>query len=373
MPERPAPLILVATGQAETTFGSYAAVAATGRQLLATELSRRLGRQGAAVVPLHPARPSSDFHWGRWFSGIARGVLAGTVGSVDAIGYAGAGALALVDDNGLDALLSPIAGEVVANNRFSADAFVVAGDLERALTALEECPTDNAAARRLEASGFSLRDLGNAGHARFAVDTPLDLAQLRLATRRPGTRTLDRSVASFLEMAVLPGGALLTLPRLEQIGEVMRDRRAELVVCGRLPSSVWSYLEKETACRVRAFVEERGMRSAGEHRPRSLLGALLRRSSPGELVAELARLGDAVILDSRVLMADVAGSAQKADWPPAEERFASDFGDAPRVATAWLHELTQATSASETPFLLGGHALVSDGLRLLVEAAWLGR
>ena len=31
---------------------------------------------------------------------------------------------------GLDELLSPVAGEVVANNRFSADAFVVAGDLD---------------------------------------------------------------------------------------------------------------------------------------------------------------------------------------------------------------------------------------------------
>jgi hypothetical protein len=372
MPERPAPLILVATGQAETTFGSYAAVAATGRQLLATELSRRLGRQGAAVVPLHPARPSSDFHWGRWFSGIARGVLAGTVGSVDAIGYAGAGALALVEDNGLDALLSPIAGEVVANNRFSADAFVVAGDLERALTALEECPTDNAAVRCLEANGFRARDLGNTGLARFDVDTPLDLALLRLATRLPGTRTLDRSVASFLEMAVLPGGGLLDLPHLAQIGEVIRDRRAELVVCGRLPSSVWSYLEKETACRVRALVEERGMRSAGGHRPRSLLGALMRRSSPGELVAELAGLGDAVILDSRVLMADVAGSAEKADWPPGEERFASDFLDGARIQTTWLGELVEAARASRAPFLLGGHALISDGLRLLVDAAWLG-
>jgi hypothetical protein len=43
------------------------------------------------------------------------------------------------------------------------------------------------------------------------------------------------------------------------------------------------------------------------------------------------------------------------------------------VATAWLRELTEATSAAQTPFLLGGHALVSDGLRLLVDAAWLGR
>jgi len=57
----------------------------------------------------------------------------------------------------------------------------------------------------------------------------------------------------------------------------------------------------------------------------------------------------------------------------ARERFASDFGDAARIGTGWLRELVEAASAASVPVLLGGHALVSDGLRLLVEAAWLGR
>jgi hypothetical protein len=149
----------------------------------------------------------------------------------------------------------------------------------------------------------------------------------------------------------------------------MRDRGGELVVAGRIPASVWTYLERETACRVRAFVEERGMRAARDQRPRSLLGSILRLSSPADLVDELAGLGDAVILDTRVLMADLAGSAEETAWPAAEERFASDFLDSSRVQTPWLRELTEAARASETPFLLGGHALVSDGLRLLVDAA----
>lgn len=107
--------------------------------------------------------------------------------------------------------------------------------------------------------------------------------------------------------------------------------------------------------------------------PRSVLAALMERTSPSELVAELARLGDAIVLDTRVLMSAVAGSADARDWPPAEERFASDFGDASRVGTPWLHELTAAASESPVPFLFGGHALVSDGLRLIVRAAWQGR
>jgi hypothetical protein len=374
MPERPAPLVLVALPPTGQPFGSHEAIAADGARLLAHELSRRLGRLGAAVAPLQSERTAS-FHWGRWFTTAARGALAGTDGRVDALGYAGGGAMALLADEELDLLLSPVAGEVVANNRFSADAFVVAGDLDRALLALEACETDNAAPRRLEEAGFAARDLGGAPWARFDVDTTLDLALLRLATRLDGTRPLDGSVRGHLEMVRLPGDRGLEVPQLEPIGAVMRDRRAELVVAGRVAGATFAELETETACRVRALIEERGMRSArdGAERPRSVLAALMDRSSPAQLVDTLAGLGDAVVLDTRVLMAAAAGSAEARDWPPAEERFASDFGDASRITTGWLRELTEAAHAAPVPFLFGGHALVSDGLRLIVRAAWQGR
>lgn len=376
MPERPAPLVLVTTPLDDHPFGTHAAIAANGQRLLATDLSRRLGRLGAAVTPLASVPPADDpFHWGRWFTAGARAALDTAAAPVDAIGYAGGGAMALVSDDGLDALLSPIPGEVVANNRFSADAFVVAGDLERALATLEQCETDNAAPRRLNEAGFAWRDLGTTPWARFDVDTTLDLALLRLVTRLSGTRSPDPSVRGYLEMARLPGDRALEVPHLGLLGAVIRDRGAELVVAGRVPGTTWQELETETACRVRGLVEERGMRSArgSGTAPRSILAALMARSSPTELVAELARLGNAVVLDTRVLMASVAGSADASDWPPEEERFASDFGDFGRVATPWLRELTEAAASASVPFLFGGHALVSDGLRLIVAAAWQGR
>ena len=374
MPDRPAPLVLVTTPPEAQSFGSHAAIAGDGQRLLAADLSRRLGRLGAAVAPLPFITPDdgAPFHWGRSFVARARQHRTGTV---DAIGYASGAALALLGDDGLDALLSPIPGGVVANNRFSADAFVVAGDLDRALDALAECETDNAAPRLLNDAGFEWRDLGVTPWARFDVDTTLDLALLRLATRLEGTRPLDGSVRGYLEMARLPGGRPLEVPQLEAIGHVLRDRGAELVVAGRVPASTWQHLETETACRVRCLVEERGMRSARDpgRPPRSILAALMARSSPAELAAELATLGDAVVLDTRVLMAAVAGSSEAAAWPPEEDRFASDFGDASRIATPWLRELTEAAARASVPFLFGGHALVSDGLRLIVAAAWQGR
>ena len=373
MPERPAPLVLVTTPSEGQPFGSHAAIAADGQRLLAVDLSHRLGRLGAAVAPLPPTR-AEDFHWGRWFVDAAGAALVSAAAPVDAIGYAGGGALCLLGDDALDGLLSPVPGEVVANNRFSADAFVVAGDLERALDVLVSCETDNAAPRRLNDAGFAWRDLGSAPWNRFDVDTTLDLALLRLATRLPGTRPLDGSVRGFLEMARLPGDLALEVPHLEGIGEVIRDRGAELVVAGRVPAATWQELETETACRVRGLVEERGMRSARDpdSPPRSILASLMARSSPAELIEELARMGDAVVLDTRVLMASVGGSSDASAWPPEEERFASDFGDHGRVATPWLRELTEAAGGASVPILFGGHALVSDGLRLIMAAAWQG-
>jgi hypothetical protein len=374
MPERPAPLVLVTTPSGGQPFGSHAAIAAEGQRFLAADLSHRLGRLGAAVAPL-PSTQAMGFQWGHWFVDAARAALTSAGGPVDAIGYAGGGALCLLDDDTLDALLAPVPGEVVANNRFSADAFVVAGDLERALDVLATCENDNAAPRWLNDAGFAWRDLGDAPWTRFDVDTTLDLALLRLATRLPGTRPLDGSLRGFLEMTRLPGDRALEVPHLEHIGEVIRDRGGELVVAGRVPASTWQDLETETACRVRCLVEERGMRSARDpdSHPRSILAALMSRSSPAELIAELARLGDAVVLDTRVLMASVAGSSDASAWPPEEDRFASDFGDHGRVATPWLRELTEAASGASVPFLFGGHALVSDGLRLIMAAAWQGR
>jgi hypothetical protein len=376
MAERPAPLLLVVdpSGLPEPPFGSYAAVARTGQSLLAAELSLRLGGLGAAVARLRAAAPDtgSDFHWGRWYVAAARQAL-GRAAPVDAVGYVAAGSLVLVDDQALDGLASPIAGEVVANNRFSADAFVVAGDLSAALAALEEVEADNGAVRRLEEAGFRSRDLRGAAWSRFDVDTPLDLALLRLSTRLPGLRRPGGPVSGFLEMATLPGGRRLEIPHLDEIGAVMRDPRGELLVAGRVPAATLAHLETETACRVRAFVEERGMRAARGSGPRSLLADWAARHGPAELTRELASLADAVVLDTRVLMAARAGSPDAAAWPPAEERFASDFGDAARVATPWLRELTEAAASAPVPVLLGGHAQVSDGLHLLAAAAWSGR
>jgi hypothetical protein len=372
MPDRPAPLLLLPEAAADAApFGSYEAVLATGRHLLAAELSQRLGALGAAVERLPPDPRPGAFHWGTWYTSAASAAVERAGDQLDAVGWVGAGALALVDDRALDTLLSPLPGEVVANNRFSADAFVVAGNLRAALDALAGLGADNGAPRALEAAGVTVRDLGDASFTRFDVDTPQDLALLRLATRLPGTRRLAPALTAFLESVQLPGGRQLAIPRVEEVLAVLRNRNAELVVAGRIPSTSLTYLEAQAACRVRAFVEERGMRAAAANRPRSLLADWLTAHGPESLVDRLSELGDAVILDSRVLMAAQIGSAEPDLWPAPEDRFASDFADPRPIAADALRELTTAAAAASVPFVLGAHTLVSDGLRILADAAWL--
>jgi hypothetical protein len=99
-----------------------------------------------------------------------------------------------------------------------------------------------------------------------------------------------------------------------------------------------------------------------------VLGALLERDGPGSLGHHLARLGDAALVDTRVLLAHRLG-AEEAGWPLPEDRFASDLLLADRIADPWLRALTASATAASIPVLLGGHTLVGPGVRLVVGRA----
>src|SRR5262245_10631716 len=119
--DRPAPVVLVVEPEMPPPgAASYGALAARGLALLAAELTGRFEAAGGIVARL-PTEPVTDrFHWGDWFTAAARTARreARTGGKPgEAIGYAGAGALALLADGGLADLAGARPGEVVANNR----------------------------------------------------------------------------------------------------------------------------------------------------------------------------------------------------------------------------------------------------------------
>ena len=251
------------------------------------------------------------------------------------------------------------AGRALANNRFSADIVAIAG-VER-LADLPDLASDNGLPRWLaERAGFEVDDLAGRWRLQVDLDSPLDGLLIR---RADAEASLSRAgIATHAVRSALAG-----------VATAARDRRCELIVAGRASAAGLLWLERSTASRTRALIEERGFRTrTGDQRPvRSVLGLILDRDGPGALGPRLAELGDAAVIDSRVLLAHQFG-ADEERWPAPEDRFASDLLLAERIADPWLRSLTASARDAAIPVVLGGHSVVGPGLRLALAkgATW---
>jgi hypothetical protein len=270
----------------------------------------------------------------------------------------GSGAIPLATRRDVERLTQVAAsGErrALANSFYSADVVAVAS--AAVLEAAPDLPTDNALPRWLaEVAGFEVDDLASRWRIAVDLDSPLDV----LLTGGMLDASIDASPVS---------------ERLDRLRAVAADRRAELVVVGRTNAATLRWLERSTASRTRALVEERGLRAStpaaatggdlhpGKRPPRSIVGLSLDEHGPEALGDVLAELGDGALVDSRVLLAHRLGADETA-WPSAEDRFASDLLLADVVDDPWLRALTQAARDASIPILLGGHTLVGPGVRL---------
>ena len=272
----------------------------------------------------------------------------------------GSGSIPLATTNDRRALVAVAAGDArraLANNRYSAD--VVAISRVETLPAIPDLPGDNALPRWLEeVAGYQVDDLRRRWRLAVDIDGPLDLALVGAAGAGP------------------PGDVTLVESRLVAVRGVASDRRAEVLVAGRTSAATIAWLERHSAARTPAWVEDRGLRAASRlaqgdatgrsiRPPTSILGVLLDRDGPGSIGDHLARFADAAIVDTRVLLAHRVG-AEEAAWPAAEDRFASDLLLADRIDDPWLRDLTASAAAASIPVLLGGHTLVGPGVRLVV-------
>lgn len=266
----------------------------------------------------------------------------------------------------------------LANNRYSAD--VVAISRTDMLPEIPDLPGDNALPRWLEeVAGYRVDDLRQRWRLAFDIDGPMDLVLLGVGFG-PGGSGSGRDGSGALPDIGAPCDTTLIEERVAAVRAVAADRRAELLVAGRTSAGTLAWLERHAATRVRAWVEERGLRAASRlaqsadrtdrgarppRAPASVLGALLDRDGPGALGEHLARFADAAIVDTRVLLAHRLGA--EAAWPVAEDRFASDLLLAEAIADPWLRDLTASAADASIPILLGGHTLVGPGVRLVVQ------
>ena len=243
-------------------------------------------------------------------------------------------------------------GRFVTNNFFSAD--LTAWTPGAAIERLEPFARDNVLPRRLrDEAGLAPVILPRTTATQFDLDTPSDLAVLSLQEGLPGE----------LVEATAAAGALAE--RYRRVMPVLCDRSGELVVAGRVGSMTWQYMERETACRVRMFSEERGLAAAAAaHHPRSALGFLLEAVGIERFFARMSELGDAIVLDTRVIEAHMGVS------PSREDRFQSDLMNYGAIGDDFLRRFTEGAARAPKPVMLGGHSLVAGGLMALNDIAW---
>jgi hypothetical protein len=258
----------------------------------------------------------------------------------------GSGSLPLLGVAGFASIVAALdaGARCVTNNLFSGD--LTAWRPGAALATCGALPRDNVLPRRLrDSAGLPITVLPRTTATTFDIDTPADLTVLRLCDGAPSQE--------------------LPAARYREVMRVLTDPGAELAVCGRVSSTAWQYLETETACRVRLLSEERGLAAAGpQHRARSTLGFLLEAVGIERFFSHLSELGDAIVLDTRVLEAHLGLS------PSREDRFQSDLLAPAAISDPFLRAFTEAAVTCPAPVILGGHSLVSGGLMAMTDLAW---
>jgi len=334
-----------------TDAGPLTQAVGAARAALAERHREQFTLAGAASVRIM-AGPPDDVSFGARLRAIARGL--GPGGLV----VLGSGAVPLLRAADAARFLAVAARDdrvALANNRYSADIVAVARAREVLAGLPPDLATDNALPRWLAASAdVDVSDLRDRWRLGVDIDSPLDLVVL-------GPRFARHLDPDHREVAEA---------RLEAIRVIASNVGAELLVAGRTSAAALAWLEVTTAARTRALVEERGLRTSvnGQRPPASVLGLLLERDGPASLGTHLARLADAALVDSRVLLAHRLGP-DETSWPTPEDRFASDLLLPARVDDPWLRELTAAAAAAPIPIVLGGHTLVGPGLRLALRIA----
>lgn len=330
--------------------GELTRLVARARSIVADDLGRRFEAVGADDVRV-VAGPPDDRTFGERLRGVVDAIDPGA-----GLVVLGSGSIALARDAELTELVALAAtGErrALTNNRYSSDVLAI-GDAT-ILADVPDLPADNGLPRWLESRGVPVDELADRSRLALDIDSPLDIELLRRDPAcPPELADLAHSMAHRLEKV---------REALDGLTALARDPRRELLVAGRLSAQTLRRLERGTACRIRAFVEERGLRTwaTGQRPPASALGLLLDRDGPGEIGMLVARLADGAVIDSRVLLAHRLG-ADETGWPPPEDRFASDLLLADRVREPWLQQLTLHAWSHAAPIVLGGHTLVGPGL-----------
>lgn len=297
---------------------------------------------------------SESFHFGQHLRRVVEGCR------LEKVLYMGGAAAPLISSSELQYLreiLEQNEEVLIANNYYSAD--IVGFTPGSALGRINLPPIDNTLGLVLSTEG-GLRPipLQRTLGLNFDVDTPTDVLIMGVHPSA-GPNTL----AAVQELN-------WDYSRFEAIKELLNNPSGELVIYGRVGSTLFQYLDANTRCRIRLYSEERGMKSLGRDvrgEVTALLGRLMEELGFEAFFDFLAELAGGAVLDTRVLFEHFGWRLN------AQDRFASDLGKLELISHPGLREFTQAAVSAPIPVLLGGHSLVAGGLWALVDAGIKGR
>jgi len=295
--------------------------------------------------------PGKTFHFGRWLRQLVDRF------GIEKLFYMGGGSGPLLSQDEMVRMVDTVDREdefLITNNFYSTD--YAAFSPARALQAIEPPALDNDLGWLLvRQAGLKNYSPPRSAATQLDVDTPIDLMTIQ---GHPGVGPHLEQYLQELD---------LDTSHIQQAMALLVDRAAEVFIAGRVSSTVWAYLERETACRVRLLSEERGMRASGRQargEARSLLGFYLDAVGLEAFFARLGKLGQAALIDNRVIL------AHWCLWPSDADRFYADLRQLAMIENQRLRALVEAAMDAPIPVVMGGHSLVSGGLYALLETAW---
>lgn len=280
---------------------------------------------------------------------------------LDRLLVSGGTALPLITVEELDQYVSRLISQdnfVLTNNPQSGD--IVLFHPGQIVDNLPPVASDNQLSNHLRyAAGLPQELMEKSTATLFDIDTPADLILYYMLTGEPSW-FMEEYGWLFSRMK----------EKLTELTKVAATDYRELILLGRVSGNIISYINEHLYVRLRIFSEERGMKALGrisENKVESLMGQLLEDLGPDALFSYLEQIGDAGLLDTRVMFyhqgRGLPGTGEQADL----DRFYSDLFMYEYVKDPVLKEFTKRAYESPLPVVMGGHSLVSGGIYALTS------
>ena len=336
-----------------------------GKIILSTNSESLINELKGKSIIIEPDKPQKKFHFGKKLKELINKY------EIDKIFYMGGGSGVLLKIEDIKNIINTILDKdkivnklnkdeisdkkkiFITNNLYSTD--FIAFSPANIINSIELFNNDNEIAWILRNNcDFQGISLPRNAATQLDIDTPIDLLTIK---NHPA---LSKNVKNYIEIFDI------NTTKIEKALKYFAIEDSNVLIAGRTNSDVWSFLENSTACRIRLFAEERGMRASGRQKReevRSIFGFYLQEFGIKKFFKTLSQLGDAAFIDSRVILSHFKM------WPSDNDRFYSDLLKPEKISDPFLKEFTYEAINASIPIVLGGHSLVSGGLYALVESA----